>query len=65
MHDAAIERLRAALLRLEQANDALARKRSTATYHNMIADGASEALAALDRARAEARAILAETKPHG
>lgn len=52
-------KLREALRRLEDANDALCAKRSLATYDSItIGDGATEELLELDEARRDARAAL-------
>lgn len=54
-------RLRAALEALETANEVLAAGRSQTVYDAMLAAGQGDALANLDDARRNARALLAET----
>jgi len=49
-----------ALRALEDANNELCRKRSTATYEAMLADGCTDQLIVLDEARRLARATLAK-----
>ena len=56
--DARIALMRAALAKLEEANDIVCGGRSQVAYEQMLLDGQADALLALDEARREARELL-------